>query len=242
MKYLLFLLLLSSCITSQTRKRAKARTDLGTAYLKEGKTADAVRMLTEAITLNPRDANAWEKLALAYAAQGAIDLATKAFKRSLRIQKRAETHNNYGLMLVSLGKYDEGIVHFKAAVADLTYRNAALTLNNMGKTYHLQKKYTLALKALNQAVTRAPNLCQARFNRGITYVAMDKNGRALNDFQEVITLCGDQAIGAYFQAAKLLFLKNDRPAGCAYLQTVLDEASNSPLGNQASLKLKEECS
>ena len=243
MKYLPLIVILStSCITSQTKKRAKARTDLGTAYLKEGKTADAVRMLRESISLNPRNANSWEKLALAYAAQNSIELADKAFQKSLRIGQRAETHNNYGLMLVSLGKYDDAIKHFKLAIGDLTYRNAALTLSNMGKTYHIQKKNKLALEALNQSVHRAPNLCQARFNRGMLFADMNKNQKALNDFQEVIELCGDKAIGAYYQAAKLLFLNNDHPAGCAYLQTIIDEASNSPLGAQASGKLKEECS
>ena len=242
MRFLLILFtLLVGCVTQKDRVRSDARLELGTAYLKEGKSSDAIKTLEQAIKLNPRNAAAWEKLALAYSARGAPQLAEEAFIRSLAIEDRPETHNNYALMLRSLGRYQEAVLHFEAAINDLTYRNNALALHSLGQTHYEHKNYEGALAAFSQSIQRAPNLCINRFLRGLTYNELNKSDEALYDFQQVIELCGDEAFGAYLQAAELLLLKNDRPAACTYLETILNEVKDTPLGSQAAARHTEEC-
>jgi Tfp pilus assembly protein PilF len=221
------------CVTQQRIRRSQSRTELGIAFLVEGNASQAIRTLVEATQLNPRNAKAWEKLGLSYASQGASERAEKAFLRSLKIEKRAETHNNFGLMLLSDSRYTEAIPHFKAASTDITYRNIAISLNNLGQTYHLLGRNQEALQSLSNAIRRAPNLCQARFLRGVVHRDLEMKGKALSDFQEVIRLCGDNAFGAYYQAAELLIETSDVPAACSYLQTIQREVPNTPLSNQA---------
>ncbi|MAA79244.1 MAG: hypothetical protein CL916_08280, partial [Deltaproteobacteria bacterium] len=102
----LFFTLFWGCVTQQQIRRSQSRTELGTAYLVEGNAAQAIRTLIEATKLNPRNAKAWEKLGLSYASQGAYDKAEDAFLKSLKLEQRAETHNNFGLMLLAIKRYE----------------------------------------------------------------------------------------------------------------------------------------
>lgn len=229
------------CVTQQQVRRSQSRTDLGTAYLVEGNSPQAIRTLEEATQLNPRNSTAWEKLGLSYASQGAYDRAEDAFLTSLKIEERAETHNNFGLMLLATKRYEDAIPHFEEAASDITYRNIAISLNNLGQTYHLLGRDQEAIRSLSNAIRRAPNLCQARFLRGIIHKDLNMNGKALTDFQEVIRLCGENAFGAYFQAAELLIESSDLPAACSYLQTIQREVPNTPLSIQAKQTHSEVC-
>ena len=236
------LLLAISCVTPQRELRSQTRTQLGTAYLSENNPEDAIIALEEAVKLNPKNASAWEKLALAYYAKGALEKSEKAFTKALRIEpEKAEIHNNYGLVLLKENRVDESVEHFNLALADLSYRNTALVLNNLGQAYHQQKDYQAAITVLTQAIDRAPNLCQARFNRGISYRAIKKDDLALSDFNEVIDLCGDIATGAYYQAALILFDMEDTHSACRHIETVMREAKRSELGSVAKTKYQERC-
>ena len=229
------------CVTQQQMRRSQSKTQLGTAFLLEGNASQAIRTLQDATKLNPRNAQAWERLGLSYASQEAYGQAEDAFVRSLKLEARAETHNNFGLMLLAVNRYEDAIPHFEAASADITYRNIAISLNNLGQTYHKLGKHQLALRSLNNSIRRAPNLCQARFTRGIVHRTMKMQAKALSDFNEVIRLCGDSAFGAYFQAAELLIETEDTPAACSYLETIQREAPNTPLSAQAKVTHKEVC-
>ena len=235
------MVLASGCITQQMKRRSESKTKLGTAYLQEGNPADAILTLQEATELNPQNANAWEKLGLAYVARDAHKLAEECFVKSLKIQNRAETHNNYGLLLVTMKRYDEAIAEFQKAADDLSYRRTALALTNKGRTEHLKGDYEQAVKTLNFAVKRAPNSCQARFNRGLSFIELKAEKEALKDFQHVIELCGDTVTGAYLQAAELLLKQSDKNAACAHFKTIIFEAKESPLGKIASQRYKQEC-
>ena len=238
---LYILTFLFGCITAQKQQRAESRIMLGSAYLKEGDIPGAIGMLQEATKFNPKSAEAWEKLGLAYYAQGASERAEYAFKRALRISpERAETNNNYALILLDQERYDDAIQHFVVASTDLSYRNTAMVLSNLGRAQQLAQEPEAALKSLNNAVRRAPNLCIARFNRGLVLKELSQNLEALEDFKAVIKMCGDTATGAYYQAALILH-STDQPAACSYLQTVITEAMGSSLAIQANQSHQELC-
>lgn len=242
MFYFFSLFISFSCVTAQKQQRAESRIILGSAYLKEGDIPGAIGMLQEATKYNPKSPEAWERLGLAYYSQGAVELSEEAFKKSLRIDsERAETNNNYALILLDQKRFDEAITHFTVATKDLSYRNTAMVLSNLGRAFHLNEQPEAALKSLDDSVRRAPNLCIARFNRGLVLKSLSEEVAALNDFTTVITICGEKAIGAYYQAALLLH-PTDSPAACSYLQTVITESfSGTPLSRQALQTHTEIC-
>lgn len=231
------------CVTADRQQAAQARTNLGTAYLREGNAPAALEVLSEAVKKDPRNWEAWDRLGLAYWAQGDFDSSEKAFARSVKlVPGKAEVNNNYGLMLMAQGRNAEAIERFQAARKDLMYRRPALVLNNLGHALYLEGRYDDALEVLDQAIDRSPKLCNAHFHRALVYQAMDRLEGALASFEEVIQLCGDTAPGAYFHAAELLVARGDLDAGCTYYATARDAASpGSELHEASTAALRETC-
>jgi type IV pilus assembly protein PilF len=224
----------SGCISTARQEKAAGRVSLGAAYLREGNLPGAIETLEEGARLDRRNWAAWNKLGLAYMAAGAYERSEKSFLKSIDLlPEEAETLTNYGSMLIRSGRPSEAIPFLEEATRDLTYRKPALPLSNLGYAYLTLGEYDKALPLFSDAIRRAPNLCQARFLRGLTYAALEEAPRALGDFDVVIEMCGDEAPGAYYQAGKLLLETGKRNEGCTYLLTAMQEAADSELGEQA---------
>lgn len=240
---LLLALTLSACISEKREYQSAAHVDLGTAMLSEGNSAGAIATLEKATKEDPRSWDAWNKLALAYLGRGAPELAEKAFKRALRLEpKNGELLNNYGYYLMTQRRYVEAVPAFDKASQDLTYRNPGLALNNLGYALLQLGRTEEAIARLNEAVARAPNLCQARFTRGVALKTAGHTAKALDDFEAVIELCGADAAGAWYQAAEALITLEDRGGACQYLRNVMQSAgADQPLGAQARALSAKEC-
>ncbi len=231
-----------ACISAKHQEQASSRVGLGAAYLNEGNTPGAVVVLQEAVDLDRRNWAAWNKLALAYMSAGSMEKAGPAFEKAVALEPaNGEVQNNYGIYLMRAGDFDAAIDAFRIASADLTYRKPALVLTNLGYAYLLSDRLTEAQGALDQAIRRAPNLCHARYNRGQVFAALGQPVRALQDFEVVIRLCGDEASGAYMHAGQILLASGERPAACDYLSTVIAQASGSELHDQAVDLSAREC-
>ncbi len=242
LRALLLLPLLSACISEKRQTQSAAHVDLGAAMMGEGNSAGAIATLQQATQEDPRSWDAWNKLGLAYLARGAPEMAEKAFKRSLRLApKNGEVLNNYGYFLMNQRRFEEAVPFFDKASMDLTYRNPGLALNNLGYALLQLGRNEEAVARLNEAVARAPNLCQPRFTRGVALRAINQPARALDDFEAVIELCGANAAGAWYQAAELLIDLQDRTGACTYLNHVIQAASEGPLGQQARTLSAKEC-
>ena len=229
------------CISPQRIKRSEARTNLATEYLKEGNPTDAITTLQMAVELNRRNAKAHEKLALAYSSKGAYELADKSFRRSLQLENSPETHNNYGLMLLYQGQYEDAILHFEEAASDLTYRNTALTLNNLGYTYFLKGDLKSAEFYLRDAVHRAPNLCQARKNLGEVLKVATKYGESINQFQDLKGSCKDMSQIASLEIAKNQIELEQYALACMELQDLMVVVTDSKMAQLASESLSIAC-
>lgn len=239
----LSLLVLVGCVSKDRAGRSQARTELGRAMLIERNAPQAITTLEEATRLDPSNWDAWNKLGLAYHAQGADDLADKAFRRGVRANPReAEIRNNYGYFLMMTGRAEEAVPHFEVALKDLDHRRPAVVLSNLGQALVEIGRAEEGIQRLNEAVTRAPNLCPARFARGLAYERNGQAARAVEDFETVIRLCGAEATGAYFNAGRLLLDLDDTPAACAYLRTAATgDRESSPLIADAARLFAERC-
>ncbi len=232
----------TGCISSARQESAGAQVRLGAAYLLEGDSPSAVRALQEATTLDRRNWNAWNKLGLAYFKQGAPDRAEVAFRKSLElVPESAEVNNNFGYVLTRLGRHEEALPHFATALDDLTYRKPSLVLSNWGHALYMLERYEEAEQKLDQAVARAPNLCQAHFNRGLVREALDDKARALDDFEAVIQMCGETAAGAYYRAGRVLLELDDKRGACTYLRTAAEDGARTDLGDAAADLHAREC-
>jgi len=240
---LLLLLVLAGCVTQKKVRQSEARTDLGTAYLREGNPPGAVHALREATRHNPQNGVAWERLGLAYMASNALDDAETSFKKALRLvyEDKGRVFYNYGLLLIRMERFEDAITQFEATLADLTYRTPSRALNSLGFALHLLGRHDDAIQRLTDAIQRSPKLCQARFHRALAFQAKGNNELALNDFEAVIQICGDDAAGAYLHAAPVLFALDQKEAGCDYLVTAQKNAPNTDLSRAAARLFAKEC-
>jgi type IV pilus assembly protein PilF len=220
---LLAALLSVSCVSSARQKQAAAQADLGAAYLREGSLPDAVMALERAVKDDPRNWDAWQKLGLAYGASRAEDRARDAFDKALQIApKSGEVNANYGAYLMKLGDVDAAIERLEVAKADLTYRNTANVLNNLGVALYAKGTHDRAIAVLTDAVQRAPNQWQARFHRGLAYQAKGDPKLAAADFDAVIQLSKGTMTEAYVRGAESQLALGNAVAACAYLDQVLN--------------------
>jgi Tfp pilus assembly protein PilF len=190
-------LLLAGCVSAHDRARALARTELGIAYYKEGNTESALATLRDATDLDPAAWKAWNALAVAYIAKGEHGLAEKAFARALRAApEEGEIHVTRGAYYVRTGRLSEAEADFRAALADLDYRNPAVALSNLSYALVLAGKPAEGVEVAREAVRRAPKLCEARYNLGLALEARKDDLSAIEAYTEQTRVCPEESAGA----------------------------------------------
>lgn len=154
--------------------RARAHTDLGAAYLQQGKYEIALSEFSEATQIDPSYALAYNGLGLVYAALGEDAKADANYKKSIELQpKSSESHNNYGSFLCSRKRYDESIGHFLEAVKNPLYGTPHLAYANAGICSARKNDIKNAEIYLNKALqiqplthSAATQLAEIQFKRG----------------------------------------------------------------------------
>lgn len=154
--------------------RARAHTDLGAAYLQQGKYEIALSEFAEATQIDRNYALAYNGLGLVYAALSEDTKADTNFKKSVELQPNSsESHNNYGSFLCSRKRYDESIGHFLAAVKNPLYGTPNLAYANAGICSARKNDLKNAEVYLNKALqieplthSAATQLAEIQFNRG----------------------------------------------------------------------------
>ena len=241
MKHYLGVLLavsLVGCVGPQKQRRAQARVELGSAYLKEGTTELAIATLVEATELDPRNLDAWDRLALAYMKRGALEEAEESFKKALKLNpESAQVNLNYSYLLLNVDRAPEAIASLEMALKDLTYRQPAKVLNNLGYACYLDGQYVRAILHLREAVIRSPNDCQAWFNLGLAQEANGLGEDAIESFDRVIMICPTEAQGSYFRAADLMMAADRGEEAVHYMQQSCLSDPGSDVGQMAQDRL-----
>ena len=112
---------------------AKANTELGVEYLREGNYELSKTKLTKALELEPNYAPAHDYIAVLYQTVGETKLAEKHYKKSLRLNPdNAPTRNNYGQFLCFQGRHKEATVQFMKSAENNFYPTPEVPLTNAG--------------------------------------------------------------------------------------------------------------
>ena len=222
------------------KERSQAQGELGRAYLQEGSLEAAIATLQVAVDLDGKNWKARSLLGLALAEKGKPEEAEKQLVRSVRIApERAESHLNYGLFLQGRGQLDEAIAQYELALQDVTYRNPVVVLNDLGFALLARGEAQRASEVLTEAVRRAPNLCQPRFNLGLAQERLGQVAEAIVTFKDIITVCGDEVPGAYLQAGRLLASQGQAGEATALLLKVGELAPGTDAAAEADRLLGE---
>ncbi len=156
------------------RTRAKAHTDLASAYFRDGNLIVALEELTLATSIDPT-------YALAFGTRGVVlyqvkefESAEKDFRMALSLdEKNPDINNNYGWYLCHTGKEKEAIRYFQQAIRNPLYRTPAVALRNEGECYIKLGELDQAEDSLRKGLRLTPNdpqvlyqLARVSYNRG----------------------------------------------------------------------------
>jgi type IV pilus assembly protein PilF len=163
---LLFGLLLSACITENldgSRKiinkeeALKQHIQLVEGYVALKNRESARHHIRKAMEINKNSPEVLGALALVYQLEGENKLAEETYERAIRKNKNLSTiENNYGYFLYGLKRYEDALVQFEAAAANLDFNDRAEALVNVGRSSLLLGNKARAKAAFEHAAIIKP--------------------------------------------------------------------------------------
>lgn len=124
---------------------AAERLELGRSWLNGSNLNEAIGELSLATSMDPKLAEGFNLLGVAYHRKGLVELARKAFESSLKLDKKnAQTLNNLGYLFYTQAEYEKALDRLKKA-AQLAPDNARI-LNNLALTQSQLGKFDEAYK------------------------------------------------------------------------------------------------
>jgi len=174
-------------------------------------------------------------------AHGALEESGEAFEKAVRLApNQAEVRNHYGLYLLRVNRVPEAIEQFEAARTDYTYRNPSMILNNLGQALMMDGQTDEAIARLSEAISRSPNLCQPRINRGRAWQEANNAEQALKDYEAAIRLCEASDVSLYYTGSLLIEMGRSSE-GCGHLDQARALNPDSDMADRANDLFIREC-
>jgi tetratricopeptide (TPR) repeat protein len=149
----------------------------------------AMKELSEAIRLEPKDAINYNNRGLAYRAKHEYEKAMKDFCEAIRLDpKMPAAYTNRGEVYAARKEYEKAIQdHTKAISLDAECEEA---LENRARVYLKTKEFDRAIKGLTEAIRARKNFVKPSLflERGFVYAAKSDSDNAIGDFSEAIAL------------------------------------------------------
>lgn len=169
------LLVLTACVSTNskpivdTEAAAKINTELGLHYLQQGNTALALNKLERALDYEPNYADAHHYMAETYHHLEIYDVADIHYRKAIK-SKPADPaiHNNYGVFLCGLGKFELAEKHFLTAAKSYRGNMSAEAYENIALCAKRNDDLVKAEKYFRKALKRNPLLAKSLFHMADT--------------------------------------------------------------------------
>ena len=142
---------------------------------------------SDAIELNPNDAETYNNRGVAYSNKGDYDRAIEDFNKVIELNPdNADAYYNRGKVYSEQSDYDRAIKDFTQAI-QLKPDNAD-AYNNRGIAYESKGDFDRAIEDYAQAIQLKPDNADAYYNRGKVYSEQSDYDSAIADFTTMIHL------------------------------------------------------
>jgi type IV pilus assembly protein PilF len=139
--------------SAASRQEAVARMEMGVSHLSQRNLSAAMRELSAAADLDPTNPEIDMVLGLTYRARGDDRNAEEYFRRAIRKKPDySEARNNLGVLLGHLGRSDEALREFEAAVSNVLYATPEIGYYNMGEEYRRRNDADQAAMMYRRAI------------------------------------------------------------------------------------------
>ncbi len=162
-----------------------------------GDVDEALRLLQEAVRLDPAFYKAWVNLGLAWERKGNLTEAQRCYEQAIRVQPAwfPLAHYNLAGLHLRRGNLTEALKACEAALrADPLFARAHL---RKGTVLAQMKRWTEAIAAFEKAIELEPELAMAHNNLGLAYFALGRMAEARAAFLRAIELDTDDLAVAY---------------------------------------------
>ncbi len=147
---------------------------IGVLQLNQGNLPPAIQALQRCVALDPKNAEYWNALGLAYFMGRGYKDALGAFGKALEINPAyTEIHNNLGSIYSEMTLYDKAEAEYKKVLEDLTYPKPEAAYFNLALIAYIQKKNDQALNYCRLAISM--NRAFARVYTLVGRISEDKN-------------------------------------------------------------------
>lgn len=180
--------LLSS--TSEKELRTEVAFQRGNVLMMLGQIERAIKAYSQAIELNPQDADAYNNRGVAYESNSDFNLAIQDFNMAKRLRP------DYAIVY-----YNSGIVYGKKGMLDIAIQNYGTAIklqpdyaeayNNRANVYSRQRKFDQAMADYKTAIQLRPDLAEIYYSRAVTRVGKGEIDEAINDYSMAIRLKPD---------------------------------------------------
>jgi len=190
---LLCVAMLAGCQTTtrhddaaQQAKSAELHFRLGIDALSKNNMPKAFSELLLAEKLAPDRADILDALGIAWIKRGKPDKAEGYYRRAIRMSPPPSTYNNYGGLLLTMGKYQQAEAMFRKALDDPRYRHPDLAYINLGDALLAQNRFEEAIASYRQARELNPLQQISRLKEARAYAEHGKTRYARAMFEAIL--------------------------------------------------------
>ena len=184
---LVFLLAISGCASQVERvgfdakKASVANTDLGVAYLAQGKYNVAMTKLKKALNYDDENVRANHYIADLYRRLEQNDLAEQYFHKAMELDdNNSSIKNNYAIFLCGINSVEKGLELLNEVLLDplyadkgQVYENMGLCVEKQGNLQHTEQYYKTALKFNSNLPAALLGMAQISFDKNDVTAASD---------------------------------------------------------------------
>ncbi len=154
---------------------------------------NAIRHYTEALTLNPDSAKAYNNRSISYRSKKDFDAAIQDCNKAIELNpKFVEAYTNRGLAYFDKREVNKAIQDYNKVIElDLDY---AIAYNNRGIAYVEVDEFDKAIQDFSKAIDLKPDYAAAYNNRGNAYLQKGDLDTAIQDYSKAIELNPEYAI------------------------------------------------
>ncbi|KAA0682255.1 glycosyltransferase family 41 protein [Roseomonas genomospecies 6] len=150
----------------------------------DGRSDEAEKAYRLILKREPRNSDAWHLLGVLHSERGDHETGVSMIRKALSIREAPEYHLNLGASLLSMGRMEEAMAAFMAALrlspvkADIHFQ--------MGNLFHAQRRPNESVAAYRKAIALRPGFVEALNNLGSLLMEVGETEAALAAFAEAI--------------------------------------------------------
>ncbi len=240
------LFLLVSCASNNKPTRAEIEMDMatnayqmGAVHFNDGRYLEALKSLSRAVDIAPKEAKFHNALALAYGARGLYDRAKEHFKESILLDPMmSEAHLNLSALYLKEESWDKARESANGALKNVFYKTPEFAYYNIGWAMFNKGDIQGAVISFTKSVEVNPRYLRAHNDLGFVLERAGRDDDAEQAYLNALRL-DDSFADARLNLGALLMRKGDKNGALREFNKIIEVAPGSGWAVSAARYIEE---